>query len=44
LGKDVTLLRYPKQGHGFKGAAMKDFWDRETAFFDKYLKQGQPAD
>jgi len=44
LGKDVTLLRYPKQGHGFKGAAMKDFWERETVFFDKYLNHEQPPD
>ena len=39
LGKDVTLLRYPKQGHGFKGAAMADFWSRESKFFSRYLKQ-----
>src|SRR5258708_10164788 len=38
LGKDVTLLRYPNQGHGFTGPALKDFWERENAFFDKYLK------
>jgi dipeptidyl aminopeptidase/acylaminoacyl peptidase len=38
LGKDVTLLRYPNQGHGFEGSAMKDFWQRENDFFDKYLK------
>jgi dipeptidyl aminopeptidase/acylaminoacyl peptidase len=31
-------LRYPDQGHGFKGGALKDFWERENAFFDKYLK------
>jgi dipeptidyl aminopeptidase/acylaminoacyl peptidase len=37
LGKDVTFLRYPGQGHGFEGAAMKDFWERENSFFDKYL-------
>jgi dipeptidyl aminopeptidase/acylaminoacyl peptidase len=37
LGRNVTLLRYPDQGHGFTGAAMKDFWRRENAFFDKYL-------
>jgi dipeptidyl aminopeptidase/acylaminoacyl peptidase len=42
LGKDVTLLRYPNQGHGFEGAAMKDFWERENAFLDRYLKP-QPA-
>jgi len=38
FGKDVTLLRYPNQGHGFTGAALKDFWERENAFFDRYLK------
>ena len=38
LAKDVTLLRYPGQGHGFNGAAMKDFWERETAFFDERLR------
>jgi dipeptidyl aminopeptidase/acylaminoacyl peptidase len=38
LGKEVTLLRYPNQGHGFRGAAMKDFWRRENEFFDKYLR------
>jgi dipeptidyl aminopeptidase/acylaminoacyl peptidase len=38
LGKDVTFLRYPNQGHGFKGTAMKDFWRRENEFFDKYLR------
>jgi len=38
LGRDVTLLRYPKQGHGFEGAALKDYWQRVNAFFDKYLK------
>jgi len=37
LGKDVTLLRYEGQGHGFKGAAMTDFWQRENEFFDRYL-------
>jgi dipeptidyl aminopeptidase/acylaminoacyl peptidase len=38
LGKDVTLLRYPDQGHGFEGEAMRDFWERENTFVDKYLK------
>jgi dipeptidyl aminopeptidase/acylaminoacyl peptidase len=37
LGKDVTLLRYEGQGHGFKGPAMADFWKRENEFFDRYL-------
>jgi len=38
FGKDVTLLRYRGQGHGFTGAALEDFWGRENAFFDRYLK------
>ena len=37
LGRNVTFLRYPHQGHGFEGEAMKDFWERENAFLDKYL-------
>jgi dipeptidyl aminopeptidase/acylaminoacyl peptidase len=37
-GVDVTLLRYPDQGHGFSGPALKDFWDREMAFFARYLR------
>ncbi len=41
LGRDVTFLRYPGQGHGFTGWAMRDFWERETAFFAKYLKPGE---
>lgn len=36
-GVDVTLLRYPDQGHGFTGAALEDFWGREMAFFKHYL-------
>ena len=39
--KKVTFLRYPGQGHGFHGAAMQDFWFRESAFFDLYLHPGQ---
>ena len=38
LGKDVTLLRYPGQGHGLTGAALKDFYQRVIALFDSYLK------
>jgi dipeptidyl aminopeptidase/acylaminoacyl peptidase len=37
LGKDVVFLRYPGQGHGFRGDAMRDFWERETSFFAKFL-------
>ncbi len=37
LHRPVTFLRYPGQGHGFSGAAMKDFWKRENAYFAKYL-------
>jgi dipeptidyl aminopeptidase/acylaminoacyl peptidase len=41
LGKDVTLLRYEGQGHGFAGAAMADFWQRENEFFDEHLRPVQ---
>lgn len=34
---DVTLLRYPDQGHIFTGNALRDFWDREMAFFKQHL-------
>jgi dipeptidyl aminopeptidase/acylaminoacyl peptidase len=43
LKKDVTLLRYAGQGHGFFGPALKDFTTRELAFFDRYLKAGTGA-
>jgi dipeptidyl aminopeptidase/acylaminoacyl peptidase len=43
LGKDVTLLRYPDQGHGFKGQAMRDFWERENDFFAKNLLGDPPS-
>jgi dipeptidyl aminopeptidase/acylaminoacyl peptidase len=38
LGKDVIFLRYPGMGHGFSGPALQDFWERENAFLDQYLK------
>ncbi len=37
LGKEVTLLRYEGEAHGFRGPAMADFWRRENEFFDRYL-------
>jgi dipeptidyl aminopeptidase/acylaminoacyl peptidase len=37
-GVDVTLLRYPDQGHGFTGPALADFWERQMAFFKRYLQ------
>jgi dipeptidyl aminopeptidase/acylaminoacyl peptidase len=37
LGKTVTLLRYPDQGHGFLGVAEEDFWNRQTEFFAAHL-------
>jgi len=43
FGKEVVLLRYPGQGHGFTGWALQDFWERESAFFDKYLKSTQSS-
>jgi dipeptidyl aminopeptidase/acylaminoacyl peptidase len=39
LDRDVTLLRYPGQGHGFTGAALKDFSQRVIDFFDSHLGQ-----
>jgi len=38
LGRDVTLLRYPGQGHGFTGESLRDYWTRVNLFFDMYLK------
>jgi dipeptidyl aminopeptidase/acylaminoacyl peptidase len=43
FGDHVTLLRYPNQGHGLTGDAMKDFWEREVAFFDRYLNPKSPS-
>jgi dipeptidyl aminopeptidase/acylaminoacyl peptidase len=37
LGREVTLLRYPTQGHGFSGAADEDFTQRLRTFFSTYL-------
>lgn len=41
LHSDVTFLRYPDQGHGFTGAALKDFSARVLHFFDEHLKDDQ---
>jgi dipeptidyl aminopeptidase/acylaminoacyl peptidase len=41
LGRSVTLLRYPGQGHGFTGPALRDFSLRVVEFFDSYLKPDQ---
>lgn len=38
LKRDVTLLRYPTQGHGFSGAAEEDFTRRATAFLAEHLR------
>ena len=35
---EVTLLRYPNQGHIFRGDALEDFWTRVRAFFEIELK------
>jgi len=42
LHRDVTLLRYTDQGHGFTGGALKDYWERVNAFFDKHLRREPP--
>ena len=39
--KDVTLLRYPDQGHLFRGDGLCDLWQREMTFFARYLKPDQ---
>jgi dipeptidyl aminopeptidase/acylaminoacyl peptidase len=41
LGRDVTLLRYPNQGHGFTAAALRDYWQRVNAFLDSHLTPGE---
>lgn len=38
LGREVILVRYPDQSHGFTGASLEDFWTRETAFFEEFIK------
>jgi dipeptidyl aminopeptidase/acylaminoacyl peptidase len=40
-GVDVTLVRYPGQGHIIFGAALRDFWKREMAFFAKHLQTSE---
>jgi dipeptidyl aminopeptidase/acylaminoacyl peptidase len=40
-GKDVTLLRYPTEGHIFSGDALRDFWARQTEFFARHLQPDQ---
>lgn len=37
LDRDVTLLKYPEQGHGFEGAALRDYWQRVNEFLDSHL-------
>jgi dipeptidyl aminopeptidase/acylaminoacyl peptidase len=38
-GVNVSLVRYPDQGHVFTGEALNDLWNRETMFFARYLMQ-----
>jgi acylaminoacyl-peptidase len=40
-GANVTLLRYPNQGHVLTGAALHDFWRREMAFFAAHLRPNE---
>ena len=44
FGRDVTMLRYPHQGHGFTGDSLKDFVERELEFFDSHLMPIAPND
>ncbi|WP_202839146.1 prolyl oligopeptidase family serine peptidase [Luteimonas saliphila] len=39
--KEVTLLRYPDQGHVFTGEGLRDLWERQMSFFDHYLNPDQ---
>lgn len=36
-GKEVTLLRYPDQGHVFTGDGLRDLWERQMSFFHRHL-------
>ncbi len=36
-GSEVTLVRYPGQGHLIAGDALEDLWNREVAFFGRFL-------
>lgn len=38
LGKDVTMLRYPNQGHELTGHAQEDLWHRAGSFLAKCLR------
>lgn len=40
-GKQVTFLRYPNEGHVFVGPGLRDLWNREMAFFARYLHPAQ---
>lgn len=42
-GKEVTLLRYPNQGHVFEGKGLRDLYNREMVFFAKYLKPNESS-
>lgn len=35
-GKQMAFLRYPGEGHVFVGSGLRDFWNREMAFFARY--------
>lgn len=41
LGRNVTLVRYPEEGHVLSGWALKDYWNRMYDFFDDTLKGGR---
>jgi dipeptidyl aminopeptidase/acylaminoacyl peptidase len=42
LGRSVTLLRYPDQGHGFSGPALRDLFSRQRDFFAQHLMSEMP--
>lgn len=43
-GKEVTLLRYPDQGHVFTGTSLRDLWQRQMEFFHRYLKMEERSE
>jgi dipeptidyl aminopeptidase/acylaminoacyl peptidase len=39
MGRAVTLVRYPDQGHEFQGRALRDYRERVDQFLAKYLER-----
>ncbi len=44
LGVETQLVVYPGQGHGIRAPAyQKDRWERYLAWYDRFLRPGQPV-